>query len=163
MDAQNTRWYHGGSAAVDLLFHAADSEEQRAKRKDEVARHHPLTRPAHDRLTVKDGKLCVRIPPAFVKTVEYLTPDGRKMTQATGETLREYVEGSICFGLVGHGFYVVPPGGYVEIHGVPEQTIKDAAPHLLTFAEALARGICDDMGRVKVPETKNPKPSKDIK
>ena len=69
-------------------------------------------------------------------------PFGDKViNQVVPESTRiEWQPGSITLALPGVGFWVVPPGGYIDIDYPPE-TVKSIAPHLLTEAEALERGI----------------------
>lgn len=63
-------------------------------------------------------------------------------------------KGGIAFGLIGHGFHHVGPGEYVDLSDdVPIATVRAAAPQLMTKAEALAIGLCNEDGSVKAPPT----------
>jgi hypothetical protein len=65
----------------------------------------------------------------------------------------------IAFGLLDHGFFHIGPGEYVDLSdNVPIATVRAAAPQLMTKAEALAAGICNDDGSPKSPEKQKPKP-----
>ncbi len=160
---QNVRWFHGGPDAVMPIFSPLDSEEDRKAKREAVAKHHPLHSPSPEALEVIDGKLCVKIPAAFLDRQEIQLADGRTFYKVQGDTHLEFPPGSISFGLLGHGFWVVPPHGYIDLPGVPEKAIKSSAPHLLTLAEARARGIANELGEPIIPESKSPKASKDVK
>lgn len=63
--------------------------------------------------------------------------------------------GGIAFGLVGHDFYHIGPGEYVDLpDSVPTKVIKSLAPHLLTKAEAVAKGIAAEDGSLVVKAAK---------
>jgi len=53
----------------------------------------------------------------------------------------------IAFGFVGHGFWHIAPGDYVDLpDSIPRGTVKNMAPQLLDKDEALAAGICHEDG-----------------
>jgi hypothetical protein len=59
----------------------------------------------------------------------------------------------IAFGFLGHGFWHIGPGEYVDLSDdIPIATVRAAAPQLLTKAEALAAGLCNEDGSVKAPK-----------
>lgn len=131
------RYYHGGPNAVDveaIVKAQGVSDAHRTELRKQLTEQHPLTTPAREVLKVIDGKLKIKKPGSYCAQ------------DINGNPLVEYVdwpgEGSIAFGLLGYGFYVVPPGGHVDLDPtIPEDTVKAYAPHLLTEAEAMARGL----------------------
>jgi len=135
------RYYHGGPDALDVNQKADESgyvngDPQRDKFTEDLKKHHPLSRPNRENMAVVAGEPHphIKVPPMFCTRVDYQG----KMVQ---ETL-PYPPGSISIGLPGYnpGFYVIPPGGYIDIDvDVPEKVIKGMAPHLLNEAEYLAR------------------------
>lgn len=138
------RFYHGGPDALDLEAIAsarAVDDDEKAKIKKETAKHHPLTQPNREQLVAKDGKLFLKKPGMYCQ----LTNNGDPIPE-----LVEWTPGSITIGLLGYGFFVVPPGGHVDIDtsileaGIEREAkvtnlVKSHAPHLLTEAEMLLR------------------------
>lgn len=58
--------------------------------------------------------------------------------------------GGIAFGLVGHDFYHVGPGEYVDLpDSVPVWSIRNMAPQLLSKSEAFKAGLCHEDGTLK--------------
>lgn len=123
------RYYHSPGLDVDYLA-ARDGvdDEDKARIRKELTKHHPLTAPHRDNLVAKDGRLWLKKPPLYCKMIDQ-----------KGNPIPELVPwepGSITFGIPEIGFFVVPPGGHVDVdYSVPEKVVKDAAPHLLTEAE----------------------------
>lgn len=69
----------------------------------------------------------------------------------------ELKPGGIAFGLVGYDFYHIGPGEYVDLPDmVPTKTIKALAPHLLTKAEAIVKGLANEDGSPVVKAPKKP-------
>lgn len=129
-------YYNAGPDAVGvdhLIPESADKatnkalEDARAKAREEWNKHNPLTMPARDRLAHKDGKVFIKKPLAFCSSDIHGNPI---------QQYEEWAPGSVSLALVGHGFYVVKPGGSVIVDSsVPEHVVKAHAPHLLTEAE----------------------------
>lgn len=67
-------------------------------------------------------------------------------------------KGGIAFGFVGHGFWHIGPGEYVDIPDeIPSRAVKNMAPQLFTKEEAMAAGLCHEDGSpVRKDETKLP-------
>ena len=123
-------YYHGGPEAVDPELYAVDavSKEESEVLMHRARLHHPLTHPARESIAVINGEKKLKIPPMFCPL------------DRTGESfVQQYAAwepGSISLGLVGRGFWVVPPGGSVNLDpAIPVEDIKAVAPHLLTEDE----------------------------
>ena len=132
------RYFHGGSNAVDPKVYAsqATDEEQRKLLETEAQKHHPLSHPHRDSLKRDGDKVKIKRPAMFCPVDQ--------VTKQPIEVLDDWEPGSITLGLQGVGFFVVPPGGHVDIdNSVSEKTVKAMAPHLLTEAEAMARGLIE--------------------
>lgn len=73
-------------------------------------------------------------------------------TDAHGNHIPQYEPchpASVVIGFKGYGFWVVPPGEFVDLpNELSVALVKAHAPQLLTEEEALAKGLA-----VKVPET----------
>lgn len=141
------RYFHGGANAVDPDREAAlgvDDKDIDLRRKNAVE-NHKLTRPHGSNLTAElvDGekKVFIRVPEAFWRYNRFPLGNGQVGVHLIPESTRtEWQQGSIALALPGVGFWVVPPGGYIDIDVQPA-TVKSVAPHLLTEAEAIERGI----------------------
>lgn len=126
------RYYNAGaSAIVPEVFAAQATDEEH--RKDLLAaarKHHPITGPARENLVLEDGKVKLKVPLMYCPKDEF------------GRVVQKHIDweaGSLAFGLPGYGFWVIPPGKYVDLDvSVPESAVKGAAPHLLTEAEYAA-------------------------
>ncbi len=132
------RYFHGGKDAVDPALYAAHAVDDEGRKilVEEAAKHHPLTHPHRDALKRDGDKIKIRVPSAFCPI--------DSTTRQPIETLRDWEAGSITLGIHGVGFFVVPPGGYVDIDpSISEKTVKSLAPHLLTEVEAMARGLLE--------------------
>lgn len=132
------RYFHGGTNAIDPKVYAsqATDEDQRKLLETEAMKHHPLTHPHRDSLRREGDKVKIRRPSMFCPI--------DNVTKQPIEMFDEWEPGSITLGLPGVGFFVVPPGGHVDIdNSVSEKTIKAMAPHLLTESEAMARGLLE--------------------
>jgi hypothetical protein len=128
------RYYHAGLEGFDIEAISkaqAVDEEDRIKIKTALAKHHPLTSPNREQLVAQDGKVFLKKPGMYCQFDMY----GRPIPE-----LVPWEAGSIAIGILGHGFHVVPLGGYVDFDvTLPEKVVKDAAPHLLSEAEYLLR------------------------
>jgi len=143
------RYFHGGVNAVDPKAYAsqATDDEQRKLLEDEAKKHHPLTHPHRDSLKRDGDKVKMKRPDMFCPV--------DRQTGKPMEVLDDWEPGSITLGLPGVGFFIVPPGGHVDIdNSIPEKTVKAMAPHLLTEAEAMARGLLEPPPVMK-KQTKN--------
>lgn len=59
--------------------------------------------------------------------------------------------GGLAFSLVGHGFWHIGPGEYVDLpDNVSNAIVKNMAPQLLTKAEAVRAGIANEDGSLRV-------------
>lgn len=59
-------------------------------------------------------------------------------------------KGGIAFGLVGHQFYHVGPGEYVDLpDSVPSKSIRLMAPQLMTKDQGVAAGFVNEDGSLK--------------
>lgn len=59
-------------------------------------------------------------------------------------------KGGLAFSLVGHGFWHIGPGEYVDLpDSVSVAIVKNMAPQLMTKAEAVAAGIAYEDGSLK--------------
>lgn len=130
------RYFNGGANAIDIetiVNTNAVDEEDKVKMRTDLKKTHPFTSPARDNLKVIDGKLKIKKPGSYCNLDQF------------GNPIPEWVDweqGSIAFGILGYGFFVVPPNGHVDLdYTVPEDLVKAHAPHLLTEAEAMARGL----------------------
>lgn len=147
-------YYHGGKDALDFKAMAKESslgdEEQEGKILDQLQKHHPFTRPHRDNLVSQGGKLYIKKPGMYCRQLDQ---QGNPIPE-----LVPWEAGSIAFGIAGYDFFVVPPGGSVVIDpSISEKVVKDAAPHLLTEAEAMERGIVKPVG---APPPAEPRKSK---
>lgn len=147
------RYFHGGPHAVDPKVYAsqATDEEQRKLLETEAQKHHPLTHPHRDSLKREGDKVKIRRPSMFCPlTVVGRDQQGNPIHGPREEIFDDWEPGSITLGLPGVGFFVVPPGGHVDIdNSVPEKTVKAMAPHLLTEAEAMSRGLLEPPREMK--------------
>lgn len=148
------RYYNFGKEAIDADAQAALTavdDEDKAAKKAAILKHHPFTSPQREQLVAVNGRVYIRKPGMYCM-----------MHGETGSPIPELVPwepGSVAFGLLGYGFFVVPPGGDVVLDpSVPEKAVKDVAPHLLTEAEALARGFLKPA--VELKQQAKPQPQK---
>lgn len=153
------RYWHGGRDAVDPTKFYPESlsiddndpdskelvEAERKRIRSEVAKAHPLTSPAsrdsqagkNDRALVYiDGKLKLKRPLAFCQRINTFTDaQGKVQTQVIQE-YDDWIPGSLVLALVGYGYWVIPPGGHVDLDvSMPERLVKSYAPHLLNESE----------------------------
>lgn len=126
------RYYHSDSIDIESLANAQGvDDEDKARIRKELTKHHPLTQPSRDHLVAKDGQVWLRKPGMYCQKDEKGNPIPE---------LVPFERGSIAFGIPGYQFFVVPPGGYVDIdYSIPEKVVKDAAPHLMNEAEHMLR------------------------
>lgn len=148
------RYFYGGKDALDPELYAADAidEEDRARLRKEVAAHHPLTRPHRDSIFAEDGKLYVKVPSAFWRS-KIFRMGAIDTVQIDPESTRlPWQPQSLTLALPGVGYWVIPPGGSVDVPmDVPESVVKAICPHLLTEAEALARDVAQPAAVAKSP------------
>lgn len=143
------RYYYSNKLDAESIANAmgVDDEDKERIKKD-IRKNHPFSHPDRRQLVAKDGAVYVRKPGLYCRLDE------------KGDAIPELVPfapGSISFGLPGYGFFVVPPGGHVDIDfTVPESAVKSAAPHLLTEAEYLSQQALNQQSQ---PEAK-PRSSK---
>jgi hypothetical protein len=159
------RYYHGGPNAVDpereALLGIDDSDSDRRRKNAGV--NHRLTRPHETNLLAEidsngEKKLYLKVPPAFWRYNRIQLGDAA-VNQVIPDSMRvEWQPGSITLALPDIGFWVVFPGGSITVPDyVSPATVKSIAPHLLTEAEALERGIAQPaVSPVKSPQ-KSPK------
>jgi hypothetical protein len=126
------RMFHGGPDAVDPDIYAADavSEDEKDMMSKRARLHHPISRPAADRLKLVDGKLKLKRPGMFCKT----DVEGNAVAH-----FDDWEPGSLALSVPGYGYWVIPPGGHVDLDvSVPLDAVKANAPHLLTEEEMAA-------------------------
>lgn len=154
------RYYHGGRNAVDPTKHFPEAltildeadetmkkatEEERQKIVEEIAKAHPLTSPAardskpgkNDRALVSmNGQLMLKKPLAFCQRYQEIKDDTGRTTVNKIQEYIPWIPGSIVLALIGHGHFVIPPGGHIDLDSsIPESLIKSYCPHLLNEAE----------------------------
>lgn len=138
------RFFHGGPNAVDPELAAAlgVSDEDKARRRKEAKDHHPLTGPNPSNLEIIDGQLMLKVPPMYWRYVQQNIGGQTVRVLDTTSLHVKWEPGSVTLSLPGIGFWVVPPGGHVDVpHEISVKIVKDSSPHLLTEAEAIHRGI----------------------
>jgi hypothetical protein len=154
------RYFHGGPNAVDPEREALlgiDDKDIDQRRKNAVDNHR-LTRPHNSVLSAEldgngDKKLYINVPQAYWRYNRIPFGDTVALQVVPDSTRAEWQQGSLTLALPGVGFWVVPPGGYIDIDVQPS-TVKSVAPHLLTEAEALERGIAQPAASpVRSPKT----------
>jgi hypothetical protein len=140
------RYFHGGPNAVDPEREAQlgiDEKDMDTRRKNAID-NHKLTSPSRDALFAEmvDGeqKLFLRVPEAYWRYNRIQFAGGTAVQVVPDSTRVEWQKGSTTLALPGVGFWVIPPGGYIDVD-VPAATVRSIAPHLLTEGEALERGI----------------------
>lgn len=63
--------------------------------------------------------------------------------------------GGIAFGFVGHDFYHVGPGEYVDLpDSIPVKSIRLMAPQLMNKEQAIKAGLCNEDGSLKQQASK---------
>jgi hypothetical protein len=159
------RYYHGGANAVDPDKEAQlgiDETDMETRRKNATVNHR-LSRPHSNNLQAEvdsngEKKLYLKVPQAY--WLYNRIPFGDAVVnQVKPESMKaEWQPGSITLALPDIGFWVVFPGGSITVPDyVSPETVKSVAPHLLTEAEALERGIAQPVvSPVKTPQ-KTPK------
>jgi hypothetical protein len=112
--------------------HAYCSEmSERGKIIADMRRAHPLGAPNRSQIQYKENKAFIKRPDAFSERDQL----GRLI-----ESYEPWEPGSVCISIHEVGWFVVPPGGHVDIdRSVPVESIKSMAPHLLTEQEWQAR------------------------
>lgn len=74
-------------------------------------------------------------------------PDVLKVPPMFGGGTIPLKKGGIAFGLVGHQFYHVGPGEYVDLPDtVPDRSIRGMAPQLMTKEQGIRAGFVNDDG-----------------
>jgi hypothetical protein len=153
------RYYHGGRDAVDPTKYFPESlamddndpdaikrvESEREKIRVDIAKAHPLTSPSlkdsvpgkNDRaIVVIDGEVKLKRPLAFCQRIQTWTDVSGKVQTQKLQEYDPWVAGSLVLALTGHGYWVIPPGGHVDLDlTIPESLVKAYAPHLLTEHE----------------------------
>jgi hypothetical protein len=122
------RYYHSPSLDIHHIAEkSAVSDDDYKRLVANLEKHHPITHPASDRLVKVGNETHLKVPEMYCRR--------DTMGNVVQATL-PWKRGSIAFGLPSYGFWVVPPGGHVDLDlSIPEKAVKDAAPHLLTEAE----------------------------
>lgn len=159
------RFYHGGENAVDPNREALlgiDDKDTETRRKN-AHENHRLTRPHVSNLVAEDDgnggkKLFIKVPQAYWR-YDQIPFNGGVIKQIKSESMRtEWQPGSITLALPDIGFWVVFPGGSITVPDyVSVETVKSVAPHLLTEAEALERGLVQTAVVPKPTPQKTPK------
>jgi hypothetical protein len=88
------------------------------------------------------GERAIKVPPMFwTKKIAIQKYDGSVEIQTVPE-FRALPEDAVTLSLVGIGFWVIPPGGFIDVPDhVPVHAVKDSCPALLTESEARGAGI----------------------
>jgi hypothetical protein len=140
------RYFNGGAAAMDperVASQTGIDDDDKDKIRETTAKHHKLTKPHRDNLALRNGQMMLKVPPLFWKRQMLQTQDGRLVEVVDQDSqYTPWEPGSITLSLVGHGFWVVFPGGSVDLPSeIPDKTVRDSCPHLVNEAEAMALGI----------------------
>jgi hypothetical protein len=144
------RYFHGGSNAVDVqkLLASATTDERREQIKRDTAQQFPLAHPSENSLVMKNGEVHLKVPPLYWRDKVQTVYTNGGIVQVPGidadSTTVPFKTGSVIFasGSKEGGFHVCEPDGFVDIPDwIPVESVKAAAPHLLTEKEAIARGI----------------------
>jgi hypothetical protein len=140
------KYYNGGAAAMDpdrIASQSGIDDDDKDKIRTDTSKHHKLTRPHRDNLALINGRQMLKVPSMFWKRQMLTTPDGRLVEVTVPESMyTPWEPGSVTLSLMGHGFWVVFPGGCVDLPSeISEKTVRDAAPHLVNEAEAAVLGI----------------------
>jgi hypothetical protein len=140
------RYFNGGTAAMDperVASLTGIDEDDKDKIRTDTTRHHKLTKPHRDNLALRNGQQMLKVPPLFWRRQMLQTQDGRLVDVIDPDSqFTPWEPGSVTLSLVGYGFWVVFPGGSVDLPSeISEKTVRDSAPHLVNEAEAMALGI----------------------